>query len=446
MSSLHRLDPEVADRLVGWMLERLGSPAPLGAIPSASELRELIPSPSITAAGLGLDEAWRRFAEVYAPAAIGLASHRFLAFVPAAPSPTSVLMDAAVSAASFSAESWLEAAGAVAAENEVLEFLARLAGLPPHAGGCFVSGGSAGNLSALAVARDQRPGRTSIAVADTAHSSVANAARLLGTPTVVVPSDERGRLTGAALEEACRGRDDIGVVVASAGSTNVGAIDDLVGIAGVCAARDAWLHVDGAYGGAALLVEELRPEFRGIEFADSLIVDPHKWLFGPLGSCALLYRHPELARAVHAQHAGYLDPLHLDDAWNPADHAFHLTRRAAGLPLWFALAVHGSDAHACAVRRGIELARRWVELAAAVEEIEVIVPPTLSAVVFRREGWGDAEWLHWSRDLLSRGVAFVTPTRWKGETVGRLIFLHPETPESLLLEIVESLAGRDGRP
>lgn len=442
MSPLHRLDPAVADRVVEWVRQRLSEPAPLGTVRSPADLRAVVATSSVTDAGLGLDEAWRRFSEVYAPATIGLASPRFLAFVPAAPSTAAVLMDAVVSAASFSAESWLEAAGAVAAENEVLEFLARRAGLPNGAGGCFVTGGSAGNLSALAVAREQRPGRTAIAVAESAHSSVLNAARLLGMEVVVVPGDERGRLTGDRLLAALGADDRIGVVVASAGSTNAGAVDDLAGVAAACRARQAWLHVDGAYGLAAMLVDELRPMFAGLEQADSFIVDPHKWLFAPLGSCALVYRDPALARAVHAQHAGYLEPLHLDGSWNPADHAFQLTRRAAGLPLWFALAVHGVEAHARAVTRGIELARRWVERAATTGGVvDVVMPPDLSVVLFRRSGWGEPEWLDWSRRLLADGVAFVTPTRWRGETVGRLVFLHPDTPDSLLDELLVSLTG-----
>ena len=154
-------------------------------------------------------------------------------------------------------------------------------------------------------------------------------------------SDLSGRLTGDALRMAIGHRRDVGIVVAAAGSTNAGVVDDLAGIADVAAETGAWLHVDGAYGLAAMAVPEMRPLFVGVERADSLIVDPHKWLFAPEGSGAVLYRRPELAAAVHTQHGPYLDVLHgADGGWNPSDYGFQLTRRATGLPLWFVLAVH----------------------------------------------------------------------------------------------------------
>ena len=440
---LHRLDPELARRCLGWLVDRLTGDRPIGRTAGPAQLDAALGTPTITDGGLGSDEAWRRFADVLAPSTLGLDSPRFLAFIAAAPSPTAALMDAVVAASSFSAESWMEAAGVVHAEQEVLAWLAGLAGFPACAGGCFVSGGSAGNLSALAVAREHRRGRRAVVVADSAHSSVANALHLLGMRTVPVATGADGRLTGDAVAAALVGRADVGAVVASAGSTNGGIIDDLAGIATACEAHGAWMHVDGAFGGAGLLVPALAERFRGLERADSFIVDPHKWLFAPLGSCALLYREPELARAVHTQHAPYLDPFHdLEGGLNPADHAFHLTRRAGGLPIWFALAAHGVAAHRHAVERGIELAR-WT--AERIREIgvplELVVEPELSIVLFRRWGWERADWTAWSRQLLDRGVALVTPTVWRGETVGRMAFLHPATGEDLVEEILSSLVS-----
>src|SRR6202035_3906382 len=117
-------------------------------------------------------------------------------------------------------------------------------------------------------------------------------------------------------------------------TTNAGIIDELAGVGAVADARQLWLHVDGAYGGAALFTPSARGRFAGIERADSFVVDPHKWLFAPFDCAALIYRHPNLARAVHTQDASYLDVLHTDapDEWNPSDYAYHLTRRARGLP------------------------------------------------------------------------------------------------------------------
>jgi glutamate/tyrosine decarboxylase-like PLP-dependent enzyme len=317
-----------------------------------------------------------------------------------------------------------------------------------------VSGGSAGNLSALVVAREVSglgAGAAAVVVADTAHSSVDNALTLLGLEAVVVPTGGDGVLTAAAVEDVLAGRaaeaTPVCALVASAGSTNAGVVDDLAGLAALADARGWWFHVDGAYGAAALVSPQVRHRFDGIGRADSLIVDPHKWLFGPLDCCALLYRRPDLARRVHTQHAPYLESLHLDEAWNPADLAFHLTRRARGLPVWFSLAVHGVAAHRRAVERGLTLARETAERLRAVgPPVELVLPPTLSVVLFRRHGWTDDDWQRWSRQLLDDGVAFVTPTRWKGETVGRLVFLHPDTDLAVVDEVLSRLTPRDGRP
>jgi glutamate/tyrosine decarboxylase-like PLP-dependent enzyme len=158
-------------------------------------------------------------------------------------------------------------------------------------------------------------------------------------------------MTAAALEATIEGRagDGLFAAVATAGTTNLGVIDDLAGIAQVCRRRGIWFHVDAAYGGAALAAPSVRARFAGIERCDSFIVDPHKWLFAPYDCCALIYRRPELARTAHAQHAGYLEALQGGTEWNPSDYAVHLSRRSRGLPFWFSLAVHGTDAYRDAI-------------------------------------------------------------------------------------------------
>lgn len=429
-----------SDRVVDWINARIAH-APVGRTVSPSEMHSLLDG-LITDGGLGAESAWEAFVERVAPNNVGLDSERYLAFIPVAPSAAGVWMEATVGAATFSAESWLEAAGAVAAENQTLRWLADVMGLPASAGGCFMSGGSIGNLSALAVAREQCPvDRRVVAVADTAHASVFNSLHLLGLDrTVVVPTGADGRFTGAALAEALGERTDIGIVVASGGSTNAGVVDDLAGLAEVVDRTGAWLHVDAAYGGAAMLLPERRALFAGIERAHSVIIDPHKWLFAPQGSCALLYREPHLAAAVHTQHGPYIDVLHGDEPlWNPSDYGYQLTRRASGLPLWFALVAHGVAAHAAAVRRGVELAALAAERLAAEPGVSLVMRPHLSVVLFRRAGWGRQEWAAWGRDILARGVGFVAASTWKGEPVGRLVFLHPNTPESMIDELVASL-------
>ena len=433
---------DLHQRAVAWIRDRIES-VPLGVIGDKAMLdREL--TGSITDGGLGLDGAWSRFTDVVAPNNIGLDSERFLAFIPVSPSAAGIWMDALVGTANFSAESWLEGAGAVAAENQVLALLARTAGLPADAAGCFMSGGSIGNLSALAVAREQSPTKRMVIVADTAHASIDNALRLLGLHSLVVHTGPDCRLTGAAIRAMLAERgtaDDIAAIVAAGGSTNAGIVDDLAGCADVAEQVDAWFHVDGAYGLAAMLLPEMRAHYDGIERADSFIVDPHKWLFAPAGSCALVYRRPWLARAVHTQHGPYIDVLRTDDdAYNPCDLGYQLTRRASGLPIWFALALHGVDAHRREIRHGITMARRMADALEACATTSLVLQPQLGVVLFRRDGWGRDEWAAWARRLLDERIAFVAPSTYRGEPVGRLVFMHPSTPDSIVAEIVATLA------
>jgi glutamate/tyrosine decarboxylase-like PLP-dependent enzyme len=431
---------ELTEQIAEWMNARIAH-APLGRTLAPGDMYPLLDG-TFTADGLGPSLAWQTFEERVAPNNVALDSERFLAFIPVSPSAAGIWMEAAVGAATFSAESWLEASGAVAAENQTLRWLADLMDLPSGAGGCFMSGGSIGNLSALAVAREQcPPDRRAVAVSDTAHASVFNSLRLLGLhDTLVVPTGPDGRFTGDRLAAALGERSDVGIVIGAGGSTNAGVIDDLIGLADVAERLGAWLHVDAAYGGAALLLPERRDAFRGIERANSVIIDPHKWLFAPEGSCALLYREPALAAAVHTQHGPYVDVLHGDEGqWNPSDYGYQLTRRATGLPLWFALAVHGIEAHIAAVRVGVELAEHAAFVLDALPDVEVVMPPMLGVVLFRRQGWDRAEWRRWAEQLLADGVAFVAPSTWKGEPVGRLVFMHPRTPPSLIDQIAGSL-------
>ncbi len=176
-------------------------------------------------------------------------------------------------------------------------------------------------------------------------------------------------------------------VVATGGTTNFGIVDDIASIAAVTDPRGVWLHIDGAYGLAAMLVDRMRPTFAGVELCDSLIVDPHKWLFAPFDACALLYRHPELALRAHTQKAEYLDTLTESADWNPSDLAIQLTRRARGLPLWFSLATHGTDLYRSAIDHGITLARAVADEIVARDGLSLVREPQLSVVVFRRDGW-----------------------------------------------------------
>jgi len=391
------------------------------------------------------------FADTLAPAVISCDSPRFLAFIPAAPTKASLLFDMVVSCSSLQGSTWLESAGAVSAENQTLRLLAGQAGMPVTSGGCFVSGGSAGNLSALVVARDvgrhrlgaAAPSQLRIAVSDQAHSSIGKALHVIGMEVLVVPAKDY-RLTGPALEAALASDPDPTSVVgvaATGGTTNAGIIDELAGVADVAQEHHLWMHVDGAYGGAALFAPSVRHRFAGVERADSLVVDPHKWLYAPFDCAALIYRNPHLARGVHTQDASYLDFIHTDspDEWNPSDYAYHLTRRARGLALWFSLAVNGTDAYRDAIESALRVARQAAEAIAAKPHLDLLRAPELSIVLFRRAGWNEADYNAWSAKLLADQIGFVTPTKWEGETVARFAFLHPETTMEIVEEILATM-------
>ncbi|MCE9623194.1 MAG: aminotransferase class V-fold PLP-dependent enzyme [Actinomycetia bacterium] len=431
---------DLDQRAVAWIRDRLTGTG-VGVLGERAWLDKNLAG-SITDKGLGVADAWKVFTDVVAPNNIGVDSDRFLAFIPLSPSVASVWMDAVCSAANFGAESWFEGAGAVSAENQVIDLLIRSAGTPAGAAGCFMSGGSIGNLSALAVARDQAPGRRVVVVADTAHASVDNALHILGLEALEVPTGPDCRLTGEAIRATVGERRDIAAVVAAGGSTNAGVVDDLATCADAAEELNAWFHVDGAYGLTAMLLPELRARFNGIERADSFIVDPHKWMFAPAGSCALVYKQPWLARAVHTQHGPYIDVLRTDDdAYNPCDLGYQLTRRSSGLPVWFALALHGLDAHRSAIRCGLALAKRMAAALDACPITELVMQPELGVVLFRRDGWGKSEWGDWAAALLRDGIAFVAPSTYRGEPIGRLVFMHPSTPDSIVDELMASLTG-----
>ncbi|MGI8667062.1 MAG: pyridoxal phosphate-dependent decarboxylase family protein [Jatrophihabitans sp.] len=440
-----------ARALAELCLDRLAMQAPLDACLTPEQLTELA-GQTVSELGIGAPEALRLWEQVLAPACLSVDHPRYLSFIPGAPTKASAAFDMLVGASSVYAGSWLEGSGTVYAENQALRWIADLVGLPEQAGGVFVQGGTIGNLSALVAARENArhdrarpPARWAVVITDETHSSVKHSLEVVMDVEVIsVPGDHRGRLTGAAIRERLQtlpeaSRDGIFAVVATAGSTNLGVVDDIAGIAEVAGEQGWWLHVDGAYGGAGLAAPSVRELFAGIEHADSFIVDPHKWLFAPYDCCALLYRDPVLARAAHTQKAGYLDPVTVEGEWNPSDFAVQLTRRARGLPFWFSLAVHGTTAYTDAVEQTLDTARAGRQLIDAAEHLRLLVEPDLSVLIFERIGWQDADYTAWSNRALEQGFAFVTPTRHAGRVCTRFAIVNPMTTAEDLGLIIDSM-------
>ena len=354
----------MAEAIGRYTRERLAlDPVPLDRSRSREELEHAAPS-MIDEDGNDPLDVLAVFERVLAPSVVSADSTRFMAMIPAAPTKASLLFDSVVSASSLNGISWLEASGAVHAENQVLRWIADLAGLGPSAGGCFVSGGTAANLSALVVARDlamaRQPERSRwrAIVADSAHSSIGGALRVIGVEPVVVTTID-GRLTGDGggrsarhVRRRVRGRGDGG--------------DDQ--------RRD---HRRPGRGGGQ---RPERPECGSTSTAPTEeppscpsarvrcstgSSSPTRSWSIPTSGCSRrstaprsLYREPRLAKTVHTQDAAYLDAIHENvDEWNPTDYALHLTRRARGLALWYSLSVHGVGAYRRAVERGLDLAQ-----------------------------------------------------------------------------------------
>jgi glutamate/tyrosine decarboxylase-like PLP-dependent enzyme len=480
-ASMHEWDESTdlfAHAVIGYAIERLKVPKdPQWGAHKATDLAATLDT-SITPTGIGGHAALAMFRDVLMPACRPMDDPLNLAYVPTAPSIAATMFDLVVSASSIFGGNWEAGTGAIAAENTALRWLADLAGFPAEAGGVFVSGGSAANLSALATARHRaqqrrteqglgRPTRWCIVTTDEVHASVRAAARIMDVDVLEAPTDDLGRFTGTALAAVlaehggtdrvsssgptanatrhatgAAGEGDVVVfaVVATGGTTNAGAVDELDALADVCAEHDLWLHIDGAYGLAALCSDLVGDTFRGIERADSFGVDPHKWLFAPYDCAALVYREPAHAAAAHAQHGAYLDAVNRND-WNPSDYAYHLSRRARGLPLWFSLATYGTAAYTEAVDVSIATARTLAADIAARPGFDLLLEPQLSIVLFTLDGWTRDDYLAWSTQRAREGVALLVPTTWKGQPCMRICLVNPRTRLDDVRSLLDDLAG-----
>ena len=448
---MHEFTAEVealAHEILAYSLDRLKNDPPLDGPRTSEDLFTEVGN-TITARGLGGHEALELFTSVLAKACISSDHPRNLAFIPSAPSEYANLFDLVVGASALYGGSWQEGAGAVFAENQALRWLSDLAGLPESACGVFVQGGTVGNLSALVVARAEarkkHPDATRwvIACSEESHSSIVAAANIMDVDVLKISTAADGKLMGSAVAQAidelhATTSKRVCAVVATSGTTNLGIIDDLKGIGSAAHERGIWFHVDGAYGLAALCAPSVRSHFDGIEAADSFIVDPHKWLFAPYDACALIYREPELARAIHSQHASYLDTLK-DGAWSPSDYAIQLTRRTRGLPFWFSLAAHGSDAYTEAMEHTLTVARAAADLVRAHPNLELVCEPELSIVAFTRKGWSAKDYHDWSDQLLADQVGFIPPSSHNGEAILRFAIVNPWTKISDIEMIVNRL-------
>ena len=308
------------------------------------------------------------------------------------------------------------------------------------AGGAFVSGGTLGNLSALHAARvawtKERPKRWRILCSSEAHSSIYSVAQVMDAELILVDTDASGRMSADTARKEIT--EEVFAIVGNAWATNYGAVDDLEGLAELAVEHEVWLHVDGAYGLAALADRKVRDIFKGIERADSFIVDPHKWLFAPYDSCALVYRDSLKGAQAHGQKGVYLDTLD-HAAWNPSDYALQLTRRARGLPLWFSLVTYGTLAYEQAISKTIQIAQELADEIDKAPNLKLLLGPQLTVILFKPVNVKGPALEQWCEAQRRSGALLCLPTKWRGEEVLRLCVVNPETDTNHVMNVLQTL-------
>jgi aromatic-L-amino-acid decarboxylase len=435
---MRELGYRTVDMLVDW-LEDSAAPPLRRARPS--EMRARLSQP-LAAEGAPFEEILATLANDVLPFGSRVFHPSFFAFIPGSGTWPGALGDLVASAANVYAGSWMESAGASQVELEVIGWFADWLGLPAEAGGVLVSGGSAANTTALACARERIAGAMApdlvAYLPDQSHSSLARAARVLGFGPAqlrVLPVDDEHRLrprvlAGVMEADAAAGRRPL-FVAASGGSTNTGSVDPLGELAAIAREHGAWFHVDAAYGGFAVLAERGRAQLAGIELADSVTLDPHKWLYQPYECGCLLVRDADALSSAFAITPDYLrDSEPGEEAEvNFADRGLQLTRTSRALKVWVSLRYFGLDAFRAAVERSLDLAdlasRRVQESAV----LELAAPPSLGIVCLRRrfDELEDERNAGLVAALERSGAGLVSSTRLRGRYAIRLCPLNHTT-------------------
>ncbi len=406
-------------------------------------------------------ENWRNVLSSAEHNIFGIMGHmahpRFLAFVPSPSNFASCMADALVSGFNVPASLWRESPGAAECERTTLRWIRELIGLDNFGDGLFTSGGSVANLIGLAAARNhQLEEPTSKAVAYCSaqtHSCVARAMRVLGfhgDQLQPIPVDSSYRMSIPDLTDAIRADRNRGrlpfCIIANAGTTNTGSVDDLHAVADICECEGMWNHVDGAYGAAAALTPEGRRLLSGMNRANSVVVDPHKWLFQPYEAGVCLVREPGVLQQTFSEHPEYLqDVVETDDEVNFSDRGVQLSRHLRAFKLWFSLKVFGAQAFRDAVQRGIDTANSAADILRDSGRFEILSGPSLGVVTFRllpgiRQCSDLDNWHRLTVDhLLEDGYAFVTSTELDGRRCLRFCTINPRITRSDLVGTVERI-------
>ena len=382
---------------------------------------------------------------------------RFFAFIPGPSNFVGAMADAMTAGFNVCASNWLEASGPAEIERITIKWLTDRCGFADEAGGTFVSGGSMANLTAVAVARQVKLGRPDpkalVYYADQAHMSIFRGLRVLGfAPEQFrkIRTDSNFKMDVSMLGTQIRDDKKAGLrpfcVIANAGTTNTGAVDPIRAISAICDAKDIWLHIDGAYGGGSILSERGRKQLDGLELANSITIDPHKWLFQPIESGCLLVRDRQWLRQTFDDSPEYLKDVDAtEEEINYYQHGIQLTRQTRALKLWMSLQTFGAEAFRAAIDQGFSNAEYIEQRISKAKDWEIITPATLGIVTFRfaPKGLTETEINELNQiisDQLSESrIAFIGTTILKGAKALRMCPINPRTEKSDLDRTIDKL-------
>jgi aromatic-L-amino-acid/L-tryptophan decarboxylase len=455
VEDFRRIGHEVVERLARYYANRTSqSITPTG---SASSLREAVPHQGADPMVL-LDT----IEHVVFPASRHNGHPRFFGYVASPGTPITAIGDFVTSALNANVTSWRSGPAATEIEHTAIAWIKQMVGYPADAGGLFVSGGSMANFSGLAAARSAVfPDATAkgvhvpvrIYASDQVHFSIPKAAAMLGLGSDsvrLVPTDESYKLDPFALERAIEEDRAAGLtpmaVVASAGTVATGAIDPILAISEVARRHELWLHVDGAYGGLAAIAPTAKQALAHLNLADSIALDPHKWLYVPASCGCILYRNPEHARRAFAHDADYTRPIGLvdEEAFAFWDYGPELSRRFRALDVWLQIKSAGVDAIAEAIESNILCARYFEQLVRASGDVEMLAPVELSIFCFRcrpREYSGDLDELNERvmLELQRQGGSYVSNARLRGRFALRGCVLNYQTTRADMERLLEDI-------
>jgi glutamate/tyrosine decarboxylase-like PLP-dependent enzyme len=459
--TMRRLGYAMVDRMVEWQTNLPERPGWVAAERAATESVVRHDAPADGVGAQGFDALVDQLLKDVVPLGARTDHPRFFAFVPGSATWPSVLGDFMAAGLNVFQGTWLASAGVSQLELRILEWFRTWLGLPPSGGGLLLSGGSAANLTALACARQLRFGghseRAVLYASTETHSSVARAARILGfKPEQVrsVAADDAQRIDLQALHQAIHADRAVGLepflVVGNGGTTSTGSVDDLQALAALCRAESLWFHVDAAYGGFAVLTERGRALLSGIDAADSVTLDPHKWLYQPFEVGCLLVRDAARLRSAFHIMPDYLrDTAVAEEPGAPvnfAERGVQLTRYARVIKVWLSLNYFGVDAFAKTIDRTLDHALYAESIIREHDSLELLSPARLGVVCFRRrmpDGLEDrSQELNEQllRALMLSGRGMISSTRVNGEYALRLCILSFRTTQDDVREVVEFLA------